>query len=131
MARITVEDCMKYANNRFELVLLAAQRAKDIASGAELTVNRDNDKDSVVSLREIAEGTMPVETLEEAIIQGLQKPSEMDELELLESQEQERIERPSLAADLGVNLEEEEPLLEEELEEDGLDFSEENLEIED
>ncbi|MCB2081249.1 MAG: DNA-directed RNA polymerase subunit omega [Rickettsiales bacterium] len=131
MARITVEDCMKYANNRFELVLLAAQRAKDIASGAELTVNRDNDKDSVVSLREISEGTMPVETLEEAIIQGLQKPSEMDELELLESQEQERIERPSLAADLGVNLEEEEPLLEEELEEDGLDFSEENLEIED
>ncbi|TAE32677.1 MAG: DNA-directed RNA polymerase subunit omega [Alphaproteobacteria bacterium] len=63
MARVTVEDCVKMVNNRFELVALSAQRAKQIASGAALTLDRDNDKDAVVALREIAESTVDLEIL--------------------------------------------------------------------
>jgi DNA-directed RNA polymerase subunit omega len=65
MARVTVEDCVDKVSNRFELVIMAAQRAKQIASGAPLTVDRDNDKDSVVSLREIAEETVSLDALRE------------------------------------------------------------------
>ena len=63
MARVTVEDCVEHIPNRFELVLLAAQRAKQISSGNPLTLDRDNDKDSVVALREIAEQTVPLDHL--------------------------------------------------------------------
>lgn len=68
MARVTVEDCIINIPNRFELVELAAQRAKQIASGAALTVSRDNDKDAVVSLREIADQTIDLGTLKEEMI---------------------------------------------------------------
>lgn len=68
MARVTVEDCVEIIPNRFELVVAAAQRAKQISAGAPLTVDRDNDKDSVVSLREIAEKTVNKETLFEEVI---------------------------------------------------------------
>lgn len=69
MARVTVEDCILQVPNRFELVLLAAQRAKQITSGNPLTVERDNDKDAVVALREIAEQTIGLDQLTENLIQ--------------------------------------------------------------
>jgi DNA-directed RNA polymerase subunit omega len=81
MARITVEDCVLKVPNRFELVLLAAQRAREIASGAPLSVDRDNDKNPVVSLREIADNTIKVEDMSAHLIQNLQKHVEKDEPE--------------------------------------------------
>ncbi|MDT0576137.1 DNA-directed RNA polymerase subunit omega [Croceicoccus sp. F390] len=73
MARVTVEDCVDKIPNRFDLVLLAAQRAREISSGAELTVDRDRDKNPVVALREIAEQTVKPKHLKETAIAGLQK----------------------------------------------------------
>ena len=73
MARVTVEDCGDKVTNRFDLVLFAAQRAREISGGAELTVDRDRDKNPVVALREIAEETIKPKDLEESLIQSLQK----------------------------------------------------------
>jgi len=81
MARVTVEDCVLRVPNRFELVLLAGQRARDITSGAPLTVDRDNDKAPVVALREIADSTIPLDTLQNNVIKGMQKHVEIDEPE--------------------------------------------------
>ena len=81
MARVTVEDCVTKVPNRFELVMLAAQRARAVAAGAPLTVERDNDKNPVVALREIADETIDLEELEESLVRGLQKFVEMDEPE--------------------------------------------------
>lgn len=79
MARVTVEDCIDKIPNRFELVMLAAQRARKIGSGAALTVPRDNDKNPVVSLREIAEQTVVPELLREEIVNGYQRYLPHDE----------------------------------------------------
>ncbi len=79
MARVTVEDCVVRIPNRFELVMLAAQRGRELSVGAALTVERDNDKNPVVALREIAEGTVEKDELEKALIRGLQKQVEADE----------------------------------------------------
>ncbi len=73
MARVTVEDCIMHIPNRFELVIVAAQRAKQIASGTPLTLDRDNDKDAVVSLREIAEKTIDLGQIKEDIVQSFCK----------------------------------------------------------
>ena len=73
MARVTVEDCVDKIPNRFDLVLLAAQRARQISGGAELTIDRDRDKNPVVALREIAEETVKPKHLQEAVVQGLQR----------------------------------------------------------
>ena len=81
MARVTVEDCVDKVPNRFELVLLAAQRARAISSGVSLTVERDNDKNPVVALREIADETIKAKDLYEAVITGMQKHVEVDEPE--------------------------------------------------
>lgn len=81
MARVTVEDCIDKVDNRFELVLLAAHRARIIASGAPLTVDRDRDKNPVVALREIADATIQPEDLKEEFIHSLQKQVEVDEPE--------------------------------------------------
>jgi DNA-directed RNA polymerase subunit omega len=81
MARVTVEDCVLKVPNRFELVMKAAQRARDIAAGAALTVERDDDKNPVIALREIADETIGLEELGDALVQGLQKHVEMDEPE--------------------------------------------------
>jgi DNA-directed RNA polymerase subunit omega len=81
MARVTVEDCVLQVPNRFELVMMAAQRARDIASGASLTIDRDNDKNPVVALREIADETVSLDALGNALVQSLQKQSEQDEPE--------------------------------------------------
>ena len=73
MARVTVEDCVELVPNRFELVLLAGQRARDISAGAELTIDRDRDKNPVVALREIAEETIVLGDLNESLIQSNQR----------------------------------------------------------
>ena len=81
MARVTVEDCVDKVENRFELVLIASHRARMIAAGSALTVDRDNDKNPVVSLREIADSTLAPEDLKEDFIHSLQKHVEVDEPE--------------------------------------------------
>ena len=73
MARVTVEDCVDKIPNRFDLVLLAAQRARQVSAGAELTIDRDRDKNPVVALREIAEETVKPKQLQEALIANLQR----------------------------------------------------------
>jgi DNA-directed RNA polymerase subunit omega len=84
MARVTVEDCIEIVPNRFDLVLLAGQRARQIASGAQLTLSRDNDKNPVVALREIAEKTVETTLLQEAIVQNNQRVIETDDEEAVE-----------------------------------------------
>jgi DNA-directed RNA polymerase subunit omega len=81
MARVTVEDCVDKVPNRFDLVLLAAQRAREVSGGAELTIDRDRDKNPVVALREIAEQTIRPKNLQESLIQSLQRvlPDDEDE----------------------------------------------------
>jgi DNA-directed RNA polymerase subunit omega len=81
MARVTVEDCIDKVENRFELVLLAAHRARMVSSGAQITIERDNDKNPVVALREIAERTISPGDLKEDLIHSLQKYVEVDEPE--------------------------------------------------
>ena len=79
MARVTVEDCILKVPNRFELVLAASQRAREIGSGAEIMVDRDNDKNPVISLREIADTDISLEGLNEALIKNHQKVIEIEE----------------------------------------------------
>lgn len=81
MARVTVEDCVDKIPNRYELLMVAAQRTKDLASGAPLTVARDNDKNTVISLREIADETISIEELQRSLVMGLQKYVEVEEPE--------------------------------------------------
>jgi DNA-directed RNA polymerase subunit omega len=83
MARVTVEDCVDKVSNRFDLVLFAAQRAREISGGAELTVDRDRDKNPVVALREIAEETVVPKELHETLIVSLQRvlPEDDDEVD--------------------------------------------------
>jgi len=81
MARVTVEDCVVKVPNRFELVLVAAQRAREITAGSELTLDRDDDKNPVVALREIADDTVALDKLQDSLIRGMQKHVEIDEPE--------------------------------------------------
>ena len=81
MARVTVEDCVLKVPNRFELVLLAAQRAREITAGGPLTLDRDDDKNPVVALREIAEETIALDHLRGSVVRGMQKHVEIDEPE--------------------------------------------------
>ena len=76
MARVTVEDCVQKIPNRFELVLLAAQRARNLSRGEEITLDRDDDKNPVVAMREIAEETIPLERLEQDLIKSLSRAPE-------------------------------------------------------
>jgi DNA-directed RNA polymerase subunit omega len=93
MARVTVEDCVLKVPNRFELVMLAAQRARDISAGAQITVERDRDKNPVVALREIADETIDLEMLRDGLVKSLQKHVEVDEPE-----------EDAIDAQLGENL---------------------------
>jgi DNA-directed RNA polymerase subunit omega len=79
MARVTVEDCIVKIPNRFELVMIAAQRARNISAGSALTIERDNDKNPVVSLREIADGMVELNALEETLVKGMQRFVESDD----------------------------------------------------
>ena len=81
MARVTVEDCIVKVPNRFQLVVMASQRGRNISAGAELKVERDNDKNPVIALREIAEDMVDHDELEESLIKGLQNFVEMDDPE--------------------------------------------------
>jgi DNA-directed RNA polymerase subunit omega len=81
MARVTVEDCILRIPNRFELVMVAAQRARDITAGAPLTVQRDNDKNPVVALREVADGTVNLDLLRHELVHGLRRHVEAEETE--------------------------------------------------
>jgi DNA-directed RNA polymerase subunit omega len=78
MARVTVEDCVEKIPNRFELVMLSAQRAREILAGAALTVDPDNDKNPVIALREIAEETVEIDELRESLMQSQQRHVEFD-----------------------------------------------------
>ena len=94
MARVTVEDCILKVPNRFDLVMLASQRARDISAGARETVDRDNDKGPVVALREIAEETLDLDELQDSLVRGLQRhvvfeDEEEDEAELILTNEGE------------------------------------------
>ena len=100
MARVTVEDCVERIPNRFELVMLAAKRSREISSGSSLTVERDNDKNPVVALREIADETVPLDDLREELVRGLQKHIEVDEPE--ENDEIEMMTAASLANEVGM-----------------------------
>ena len=81
MARVTVEDCIDKIPNRYELLMVAAQRAKDISTGSPITLPRDNDKNPVIALREIADNTVNIEDLQKSLVMGLQKYVEVEEPE--------------------------------------------------
>ena len=81
MARVTVEDCIVKIPNRFELIMLASLRARELSKGAELSLDRDNDKNPVVGLREIADETVELDKLEASLIRGLQKHGDVEELD--------------------------------------------------
>ena len=102
MARVTVEDCVARIPNRFELVMLAAKRSREISSGSVLTVERDDDKNPVCALREIADETVPLDELREELIRGLQKHIEVDEPE--EDDEIEMMTAASLANEAGMDV---------------------------
>ena len=106
MARVTVEDCIDKVENRFELVLLAGHRARQISQGAPITVDRDNDKNPVVALREIADESLSPDDLKEDLIHSLQKHVEVDEPE---AEAVDLIDKPA-AADAATQAEEDEPV---------------------
>ncbi|HZS82693.1 MAG TPA: DNA-directed RNA polymerase subunit omega [Stellaceae bacterium] len=132
MARVTVEDCVLKIPNRFELVLIAAQRARDIAAGGALTLERDNDKNPVVALREIADETVPIEGLQNALIKGMQKHVEIDEPEEDREFAAEGVWPADVAAAPGMSEEGgEDAAVEEELQEDMLFVDEDGAALDD
>jgi len=125
MARVTVEDCVVKIPNRFELVLLAAQRAREITSGAPLSLDRDDDKNPVVALREIAEETVALDHLQDSLVRGMQKHVEMDEPEEAPELEQTLFGVADPTGPVIGENEIDEEAVEEELEEDLLAIEEE------
>ena len=100
MARVTVEDCVKKIPNRFDLVIAAAQRSREISNGNAIEVDRDNDKNPVVALREIADETIDPDKLRDDIVKGLQK---LNNPEFVEDEEDENLEDNSLEDDYTIN----------------------------
>src|SRR4030081_873467 len=128
MARVTVEDCVVKIPNRSELALIAAQRARETTSGAPLSLDRDDDKNPVVALREIAEETVALDHLQDSLVRGMQKHVEMDEPEEAPELEQTLF---GIADPVGPVISEneiDEEAVEEELEEDLLAIEEEEEE---
>mgnify|MGYP001496894324 FL=1 len=97
MARITVEDCIEKINNRFDLVVFAVQRGREISAGDQITIERDNDKNTVVSLREIAESTVDVKELKENLILSMQK-------QIVEEESENEDETDEVISDSGENI---------------------------
>jgi DNA-directed RNA polymerase subunit omega len=129
MARVTVEDCILNVPNRFELVIMAAQRAKQISSGTPLTVDRDNDKDAVVSLREIADRTIDLGQITEDMIQSYCKRGTIERLERQAARFQQGDENTNVEeafADATQHISDEQ-----EVTKNGLSFADENVEVED
>ena len=109
MARVTVEDCVRVIESRFELILLAAERSRVLSKGAEPLLDRDRDKNPVVALREIAENKLDLEQTKETLVKGLQKyheevMTEPDEAE--DSNQEQIIEKPQLSEDIIEDVEE-------------------------
>ena len=130
MARVTVEDCIDKVENRFDLVLLASHRARMVSSGAQLTIDRDNDKNPVVALREIADETVTLDNLQNALIKGMQKHVEIDEPE----EDHEFVAEGVWPADAdmavaGMRFEGEDGALEDEVEEDGPVVAEDDADL--
>ena len=115
MARVTVEDCIDKLPNRFELVLLSAHRARMVSQGAPITIDRDNDKNPVVALREIADETISSEDLREEYIHAMQRHVEVDEPEPTEVPLIQQLGDMTVAADEGQDLPDMEQMTEEEL----------------
>jgi DNA-directed RNA polymerase subunit omega len=117
MARVTVEDCVDKVPNRFELVLLAAHRARSISAGSPITLERENDKNPVVALREVAERTVSPEDLKEDLIHSMQRYVEVDEPEpdsvplLSSSSDRPVFGRDDMSSDLVIDRMTEEELL--------------------
>ena len=99
MARVTVEDCVDKMPNRFELVLVAAHRARALATGSAITIERENDKNAVVALREIAEKTISPGDMREGLIHSIQKQVEIDEPEAVAAPDASAQSRPTLGRD--------------------------------
>ncbi|MDX1950357.1 MAG: DNA-directed RNA polymerase subunit omega [Rickettsiales bacterium] len=121
MARVTIEDCLEKVDDRFELVALAAQRAKEISAGAELTIERKGEKDTVISLREIAEGNVTIDSLRVGVVNSLQK----------ERIRSEAFVAPANSNELAISIEDEEADIKAAIEESGDSYvseDEENLE---
>lgn len=129
MARVTVEDCILIVPNRFDLVVSAAQRAKQISSGMPLTIDRDNDKDAVVSLREIADKTIDVKLVNEEIIANFQKKHGFDPSDRIEDEEAHASYHLESHGGEGVFSEEE--FSQHHNTSAGMSFVEENIEVED
>lgn len=132
MARVTVEDCILNIPNRFELVVTAAQRAKQISSGMPLTIDRDNDKDAVVSLREIADKTIDLSLVQEEIIQHFQKKVGFDPNDRIEGEAEAH---GSYSVNSRGEIEEafaaEQQYVPQDNSGGGMSFVEENIEVED
>jgi DNA-directed RNA polymerase subunit omega len=129
MARVTVEDCILNIPNRFDLVVTAAQRAKQIASGMPLTIDRDNDKDSVVSLREIADKTIDLSLVREELIQNFQKRNGFDPMDRMEGEDAE--ETSLLHAHTEEVFAASQQFTASDMQSGGMSFVEENIEVED
>jgi len=137
MARVTVEDCLDKVKDRFELVAIAAQRAKNIASGEALTIERNEEKDTVLSLREIAGETVSVSDLQEALVKSFQREREIED-EIPEDEPQAAVEE-EISAETKEMIELEGELAAPEAEEiaekvaakGGFSFEEDNLEVDD
>ena len=125
MARVTVEDCVIKVPNRFELVLLAGQRAREITAGAPLALDRDDDKNPVVALREIADEVVQLEHLRDGLVRGMQKHVELDEPEEVPELEQTLFGTIDPAGALIEENATDEESVDEELEEDLLSVEEE------
>ena len=129
MARVTVEDCIQIIPNRFDLVVTAAQRAKQISSGMPLTIDRDNDKDAVVSLREIADKTNDAKLVSEEIIANFQKKAGFDPSDTIEEDTHSSY-TINNRGDIEDTFQAEQQQFQQEAGQ-GMSFVEENIEVED
>jgi len=130
MARVTVEDCIQHVENRFELVLVASQRAKSIASGAPLTIERNGEKDPVIALREIGKQTIQVPQLREALIASHQTRADLDVIPQDDTIGQEEAARV-FAADEMKSLQVEDFDEDNVTDSDDMSFAEENVQAND
>jgi DNA-directed RNA polymerase subunit omega len=131
MARVTVEDCIQIIPNRFDLVITAAQRAKQISSGMPLTIDRDNDKDGVVSLREIADKTIDAKLVQEEIVVNFQKKAGFDPSDVIEDESHGGSYTVNSRGEIEENFAAEQQYVEQQNAALGMSFVEENIEVED
>lgn len=129
MARVTVEDCILVVPNRFDLVVTAAQRAKQISSGMPLTIDRDNDKDAVVSLREIADKTIDVSLVREEMVQHFQRKTGLDPSDRIDGED--GLSSGHQHHEAVQEFEQAQQFVPSDMQSGGMSFVEENIEVED